>query len=180
MLAGPLFSREALTAPRQLTHFLIRAGYVGALVVLMYTAVQTTFGWQHVRNLGDIARFGQLVFQIFAVVQLALMLFFAVLFAAGNVAQEKDRRTMLLLLMTDLHDRELVIGKLCASLLLPGVLLAASIPVFTIVQLLGGVSLSQIGMCVWPSRPPRVCSPVAGARLSPSGGKRRFRLWRSA
>ncbi|WP_010587648.1 ABC transporter permease [Schlesneria paludicola] len=148
MLAGPLFSREALTVPRQLTHFLIRSGYIAALFVLMYTAAQTTFGWQQVRNLGDIARFGQLVFQVFAVVQLALMLFFAVLFAAGNVAQEKDRRTMLLLLMTDLRDRELVLGKLTASLLLPIVLLSVSIPVFVIVQLLGGVSLAQIGCAI--------------------------------
>ena len=144
VLAGPLFSREALTVPRQLTHFLIRSGYIAALFVLMYTAAQTTFGWQQVRNLGDIARFGQLVFQVIAVVQLALMIFFAVLFAAGNVAQEKDRRTMLLLLMTDLRDTELVLGKLCSSLLLPGVLLIASIPVFAIIQMLGGVSLNQI------------------------------------
>ena len=148
MLAGPLFSREALTVPRQLSHFLIRSGYIGAFFVLMYTAAQTTFGWQQVRNLGDIARFGQLVFQVFAIVQLALIIFFSVLFAAGNVAQEKDRRTMLLLLMTDLRDRELVLGKLCSSLLLPVVLLTASIPVFFIVQLLGGVSLNQIGCTI--------------------------------
>ena len=148
MLAGPLFSREALTVPRQLSHFLIRSGYVAAFFVLMYTAAQTTFGWQQVRNLGDIARFGQLVFQVFAIVQLALMIFFAALFAAGNVAQEKDRRTMLLLLMTDLRDRELVLGKLCSSLLLPGVLLTASIPVFMLVRTLGGVSLEQVGCAV--------------------------------
>lgn len=148
MLAGPLFSREALTVPRQLKHFLVRSGYVGALFVLMYTAAQTTFGWQQVRNVGDIARFGELVFQVFAFVQLTLMIFFSVLFAAGNVSQEKDRRTMLLLLMTDLRDRELVLGKLCASLLLPGVLLATSIPVFFIVHLLGGVSLEQIGCMI--------------------------------
>ena len=148
MLAGPLFSRETLTVPRQFKHFLIRSGYIGALCVLMYTAAQTTFGWQHVRNLGDIARFGQVVFQIFAFVQLTLMIFFSVLFAAGNVAQEKDRRTMLLLLMTDLRDSEFVLGKLCASLLLPAVLLAASIPVFAIVHLLGGISLSQIGCAI--------------------------------
>lgn len=147
MLAGPLFSRETLTAPRQFKHFLIRSGYVATLFVLMYTAAQTTFGWQLVRNVGDIARFGQLVFQIFAFVQLTLMIFFSVLFAAGNVAQEKDRRTILLLLMTDLRDSEFVLGKLFASLLLPAVLLIASIPVFAIVRLLGGVSLPQIA-CV--------------------------------
>ncbi|MBS0202352.1 MAG: ABC transporter permease [Planctomycetes bacterium] len=147
MLAGPLFSRETLTVPRQFKHFLIRSGYVAALFVLMYTTAQTTFGWQAARNLGDIARFGQLVFQIFAFVQMTLMIFFSVLFAAGNVAQEKDRRTLLLLLMSDLRDSEFVLGKLCASLLLPAVLLVSSIPVFAFVQLLGGVSVSQIA-CV--------------------------------
>ena len=147
MLAGPLFSRETLTVPRQFKHFLIRSGYIAALFVLMYTAAQTTFGWQAARNVGDIARFGQLVFQIFAFVQLTLMIFFSVLFAAGNVAQEKDRRTMLLLLMTDLRDSEFVLGKLCASLLLPAVLLVSSIPVFAFVHLLGGISVGQIG-CV--------------------------------
>jgi len=148
VLAGPLFSREALTVPRQFMHFLIRSGYVGAFFILMYTAAQTTFGWQHVRNLGDIARFGQLVFQVFAVVQLAMMVFFASLFAAGNVAQEKDRRTLLLLLMTDLSDSELVLGKLCSSLLLPCVLLVTSIPVFAFVQMMGGVSLNQIACAI--------------------------------
>lgn len=166
MLAGPLFSREALTAPRQLTHFMIRSGYVGALFVLMYTAAQTTFGWQQIRNLGDIARFGQLVFQVFAIVQLTLMLFFAVLFAAGNVAQEKDRRTMLLLLMTDLHDRELVLGKLLASLLLPGVLLVTSIPVFAIVQLLGGVSSQQIGCAIAISAAAGLCAGSWGSLVA--------------
>ena len=148
MLAGPLFSRETLTLPRQFRHFLVRSGYVAAFFVLMYTAAQTTFGWQQVRNLGDIARFGELVFEVFSVVQLTLIIFFSVLFAAGNIAQEKDRRTMLLLLMTDLRDREMVYGKLGASLLLPAVLLASSIPVFVIVHLLGGVSLTQIGCAI--------------------------------
>lgn len=145
LLAGPLFSREALTSPRQFKHFLIRSGYVAALFVLMYTAAQSTFGWQQVRNVGDFARFGELIFGIFSLVQLSLVLFFALLFAAGNVAQEKDRRTLVLLLMTDLRDRELILGKLSASLLLVAVLLAASVPVFTLVSLLGGVSLQQIG-----------------------------------
>ncbi len=145
MLAGPLFVREVITAPRQLKHFLLRAGYIGTLFVLMYTAAQVTFGWQQVRNLADIARFGELVFQIFSLVQLILIMFFSVLFAAGNVAQEKDRRTLLMLLTTDLRDSELVLGKLWASLLLPGVLIGVSAPAFLFVYWLGGVTLTQIG-----------------------------------
>jgi ABC-type transport system involved in multi-copper enzyme maturation permease subunit len=145
VLAGPIFNREALTLPRQLTHYLLRAGYVFALFVLMYTAAQATFGWQQINSIGQTARFGSLLFQLFSMLQLALVSFFAPLFAASRIAQEKDRQTLILLLMTDLRDRELVLGKLFASLLPVVTLLVASAPVFAFVYLLGGVTLEQIG-----------------------------------
>ncbi len=145
LLAGPIFSREALTAPRQLKTYAMRAGYLFAFFVLLYTANQATFGWQQYRSPGATARFGAYVFQIFAFIQLTLLLFAGLLFSAGNVAAEKDRRTLLLLLMTDLKDRELVLGKLLASLLNVFTLLLCSLPLFVFVRLLGGVSLLQIG-----------------------------------
>lgn len=144
MLAGPIFSREALTAPRQFRHYLLRSGLIAALFVLMYTIRQATIGFQDVRNLGDEARLGSLVFQVFSFVQLSLVIFFALLFAASNIAQEKDRRTLILLLMTDMRDRELVTGKLGAGLLVVFVLLATSLPVYCLVQTLGGVGLDQV------------------------------------
>jgi ABC-type transport system involved in multi-copper enzyme maturation permease subunit len=144
LFAGPIFSREALTSPRQSKHFLIRAGYVAALFVLMYTAAQAMFGWQQVRSLGDLARFGSLVFQIFCLVQLSLVLFFAMLLAASGVAQEKDRQTLILLLMTDLRDYELVFGKLFASLLMVLALIVVSIPALFFVLLLGGTGMDQV------------------------------------
>src|SRR5690606_22582605 len=94
VFVGPIFSREVLTAPRQGRHFLTRAGYVAALFVLLYTLGQVTFGWQQVKHLGELARFGSVLFQVFSLIQLALVLFFALLFAAGNIAQEKDRKTL--------------------------------------------------------------------------------------
>lgn len=148
LFAGPIFSREVLTEPRHLRHFVIRAGYVGTLFVLMYTAGQATFGWQQVRNLGDMARFGNLLFQLFSLVQLALVTFFAPLFAASRVAQEKDKQTLVLLLMTDLRNRELVFGKLLASLLPVAVIIATSGPVFALIYMLGGISASQIGWSI--------------------------------
>ncbi len=151
MIPGPIFSREALTSPRQPRHFLLRCGYVALLLVLLYTAGQAAFGWQVVRNVGDVAQFGRFAFQILALVHLSLLTFFALLFSAGSVAQEKDRRTLLLLLMTNLSDSEVVLGKLTASLLDVGVLLIASLPAFTLLLLLGGVSLEQVlwlqGLC---------------------------------
>lgn len=145
MFVGPLFSREVLTAPRQLKHFLVRAGYVVALFVLLYTLGQVTFGWQQERQLGDLARFGAICFQVLTLLQLILVVFFSLLFAAGNIAQEKDRKTLILLLMTDLRNYELVLGKLAASLLLVAVLLAVSLPALVLTSLLGGIELQQIG-----------------------------------
>lgn len=144
MFAGPIFSREILTAPRRIEHYAIRAGYVTLLFVLMYTIRIVTFGFQDVRNLGEIAKFGSLVFQIFSIVQLSLVAFFALLFSTGNIAQEKDRQTLLIMMLTDLRDRELVLGKLFASLWLVFVLLLASAPAFFFVFLLGGTTIEQI------------------------------------
>lgn len=169
MLTGPIFSREALTAPRQMKHFLLRSGYVGALFVLMYTIQQATIGFQDIRNAGDISRFGNLVFQVFALVQLALVMFFALLFAAGTVSQEKDRQTLILLMMTDLRDRELVFGKLATGLMNVGILIAVSVPVFCLVYLLGGVTLAQI---LW-------LIPLSGASALAAGAWGNFvAFWR--
>ncbi len=144
MIAGPIFHREVITAPRQLGHYLLRAGYVLALFVLMYTAGQATFFRQMINTPGEIARFGGLMFSLFAATQLVLVAFFAPLFAASRIAQEKDRQTLILLLMTDLRDRELVVGKLLASLLPVGILIAISAPAFALVYQLGGVTAEQI------------------------------------
>ena len=144
MFAGPIFSREALTLPRQVRHYLIRSGYIGVLFVLLWTAGMTTLGFQDVRGISAMASFGGLAFQILAFVQLALVMFFSLLFTAGNIAQEKDRQTLILLLMTDLSNREIVLGKLLASLLQVGTLILASLPVFVFLQFLGGVDFTQI------------------------------------
>lgn len=144
MFAGPIFAREWLTVPRQLKHYLLRAGYVAVLIVLMYTAGHATFGFQAARNVGDVARFSRFVFSVFAVVQLSIVIASALLFGATNVAQEKDRRTLILLLMTDLRNRELVLGKLFAGLLSVAVLILVSFPVFCFLRMLGGVTLGQV------------------------------------
>ncbi|WP_422930330.1 hypothetical protein [Singulisphaera sp. PoT] len=144
MFAGPIIAREVLTAPRPIRFYIARAAYVGLLFVLMWTAWQSLIGWREVREFGVIARFAGFLFQLFVLIQLTLMLFFAPLAAATAVAHEKDRRTFVLLLMTDLSDLEIVLGKLTASLLQIVTLLATAAPVFFLCMLMGGISPSQV------------------------------------
>ena len=117
---------------------------MAALLVLMTTAWLRLAGAQRVRDVGDLARFGAILFQILAPLQLALAVFFSAVFAASAVAQEKDRRTLVLLLLTRLSNSELVLGKLLASLLSVLVMLVGALPLFMLSALLGGVSFDQI------------------------------------
>jgi ABC-type transport system involved in multi-copper enzyme maturation permease subunit len=143
-LLGPIFNREWLTVPRRPRHYVNRAAYLGSLWVLGLTAWQMTVGWTRTATLGDAARFGLLLFQIVAFVQLTLLVFFAALSSASAITLEKDRRTFVLLLLTDLRDHEIVLGKVLGSLLQIGLLLAATVPVLALLLLLGGVGPGQL------------------------------------
>ncbi|MFO0968985.1 MAG: ABC transporter permease [Gemmataceae bacterium] len=143
-MLGPIFDREWLTLPRRSRHYLTRATFLGALWVLVLTIWQTTVGWDVPATLGDNARFGMLAFQILASVQLLLVLFFAALSAVSAVAQEKDRRTFVLLLITDLRDHEIVLGKLFGSLLQIVLLIVGSLPLWALLMLLGGIAPAQL------------------------------------
>ncbi len=144
MFAGPIIAREVLTAPRSIWFYLARVCSVGILFVLMWTTWQVLIGWNEVNEFGIIASFGGEIFRIFAVLQLTLILFFSPLFTAASIAHEKDRRTFLLLLMTDLSDLEIVLGKMIAGLIKIMATLAACFGMLSICGLLGGISFGQV------------------------------------
>ncbi len=144
MLFGPVFTREVVIAPRRTRIYIARSAYAAALLLLISTAWLVLTGTQIVRDVSDLAQFAGLVFQILAPLQLALAVFFSAMLAASAVAQEKDKRTFVLLLLTNLSNQELVLGKLLASLLNVLVMFAAGLPVFMLLALLGGISVGQI------------------------------------
>jgi ABC-type transport system involved in multi-copper enzyme maturation permease subunit len=121
-----------------------RVSYLGALWIIGVTAWLATGGWMRTATLGESARFGPLLFQVLTYVELALFLFFSALSAASAIALEKDRRTFILLLLTDLRDDEIVLGKLLGSLLPIGLLLTASVPLLMLLLLLGGIDPRQV------------------------------------
>jgi ABC-type transport system involved in multi-copper enzyme maturation permease subunit len=144
LFAGPIFTREAVVAPRRTRFYVIRAIYPGALLVLMATAWLVLNGTQQIHNVGDMARFGAVLFQVLAPLQMALMLFLSAIQSSSAVAVEKDKKTLLLLLMTRLSNQELVLGKLLASLLNVGFMLATAVPIFMMIVLFGGTSFQQV------------------------------------
>jgi len=144
LLIGPVFTREVAIAPRRSRIYVARTAYGIGLLILMATAWQVLTGTQEVRDVGDLARFGTILLQILAPLQLALAVFFSAMLAASAVSQEKDRKTLVLLLLTNLSNSELVLGKLLASLLHVLVLATASLPLFVLATWFGGVSIDQV------------------------------------
>jgi hypothetical protein len=144
LFAGPIIAREVLTSPRPLRFYVTRAAFATGMFILMWTAWQALVGWRDVQEVGTLSRFGSILYLLFAMLQLTLMLFFAPLASATAVAHEKDRRTFVLLLMTDLSDLEVVLGKLAASLVQILTVLAAGVPVLVLCALLGGISFGQV------------------------------------
>ena len=143
-MLGPIFNREFVTVPRREKHHIGRLAALSLLWVIGLTAWQATVGFNRTANLGETARFGVLFFQIITYVELTLLLFFSALSAAGTVSLEKDRRTFVLLLLTDMRDYEIVLGKMLGSLLSIVILLGVTMPVLAMTLLLGGVSAEQV------------------------------------
>lgn len=143
-MVGPMFTREAAVAPRRVSFFAARTLFAGAIFALTLTAWQLLVGSQQIENIGDLAWFGAAAFQILAPLQLAVIMPFAALLVASAVALEKDRKTFELLLLTNLSNFELVVGKLLAGMLTVLVVCASTVPLLMILALLGGVSLQQI------------------------------------
>ncbi len=142
LLVGPVLTRELTTAPRSPRLYIVRAGYVAALFGLAFTA------WlilsQQVRGLADLARFGGAIFQLLAPLQLAIAVGCSALWTAAAVAEEKDRRTLDLLLMTNLTNAELVLGRLLSSMWQVWGGIVAAVPLLLACSLLGGISHGQV------------------------------------
>src|SRR5260370_1712623 len=127
-MLGPIFMREFQTVPRRGAHYLARTASLGLLWVIGVTAWQAAVGWHRSALLGETARFGLMLFQIFTYVLLTLLLFFAALSAPSPVAQEKDPPTFILLLLPALRDSQFVLAQLLVTLLPTRLLFAVSLP----------------------------------------------------
>lgn len=143
-MLGPVFNREATVAPKRSRTYLMRAIYVAVLFLLLCTGYLVLDGSRSLSTTADSARFGGFMFAMLAPLQMLVLSSLAAVGAASSVAQEKDRRTLILLLLTRLSGFEVVGGKLSATMLAPLSMLLCALPLFLTLPLLGGVSPGQV------------------------------------
>ena len=166
---GPVFALDAVRVGRRLSTFIARWVYlfilVGVLAVFFYswrTELSAPGGVVHPSVL---TRFAEDFFWVYVVTQFLAVALLTPAFTAAAITDEKERKTLDFLLVTDLSGREIVFGKLASRV---GALLTfvlAGLPVVALMQFFGGieprllfltvgmtlltvVSLSAISVCV--------------------------------
>jgi ABC-2 type transport system permease protein len=91
-----------------------------------------------------LSQIGAQLYTLLSFVQLFLIVFIAPAFTATTINGEKERQTFDLLLCSKLSAFSLLAGKLIAGLVNALLLIAASIPLFSLVFFFGGVAPSQV------------------------------------
>jgi ABC-type transport system involved in multi-copper enzyme maturation permease subunit len=147
-LFGPILFYDLVSTARRGRQVIVRCAYIAALLVMLFLLYAEWFGrggdlisllsTERIdRN--QVTAFNDSFFQKFMAVQYLVIVLLTPGITAGAVAEEKERRTLEYLLATDLHNREIIFGKLAARLAYLTLILLTGLPVLSLLQLLGGV-----------------------------------------
>lgn len=117
-------------------------------VIIIYLLVMGLLGFlflsrQNGYNSYVLSQVGGQLYILLAVVQLLLIMFITPAFTSTSINSEKERQTYDLLLCSRLSAFSLVAGKLVAGLANALLLIAAAIPLFSLVFFFGGVTPQQ-------------------------------------
>jgi ABC-type transport system involved in multi-copper enzyme maturation permease subunit len=137
--AGPVFAYERLIHSRRWQTYASRAVMVGALLIAMATIAFSYGGFGASARARRYAELGQYYFCALIGVELALVMLAAPAATAGAICLDRARGTLAHVMVTDLSDAEIVLGKLAARLEPVMGLVACTWPLMAISSLLGGI-----------------------------------------
>jgi len=146
---GPVFAYESLLNARRWQVYAGRSVFV--LLLLIGLAIVWIGRHSFLSTPGprpavfqQMAKLGEWFFYAMAGIQVSLILLAAPAAAAGSICMDRVRGTLAHMMVTDLSDGEIVLGKLGARLAPIIGLIACSVPVAALATLLGGVEFSAI------------------------------------
>lgn len=135
---GPVFQFEWLTASRRWQGYAQRSLFVGLLLASLIVVANGSTR-PRVATRRGLAELGAQFYVAVVGTQLTLVLLAAPAATAGAICLDKARGTLTHLLVTDLSDAEIVLGKLGSRLVPVLGMLACALPVLSLLTLLGGV-----------------------------------------
>ena len=179
---GPVFDAERTTRARRWQGYALRSLFVlGLLVGLILVWVGQSRSTR-LFSVRQMAEAGASAYRILVILQLTVVLAVAPAATAGAICLDKTRGMLAHVFVTDLTDREIILGKLAARLLPVLGLLACALPVAALTTWLGGIDpvaltgafvivagLAVLGcsfalmLSVWATKPHEVLTVVFSA-----------------
>jgi ABC-2 type transport system permease protein len=137
---NPVLARESRVRMRGWRAPALISLYVGILGVIVWAVLAITY-----RTSATFApQLGGTIFLFLGFAQFTLLVFSAPGLAAGAIAGEREKQTLDLLLITRMTPLQVVTGKLGAAVAFSLLLMFASLPVYGLLFLVGGISLKYL------------------------------------
>jgi ABC-type transport system involved in multi-copper enzyme maturation permease subunit len=136
---GPVFAYEWLVASRRWQFYAWRALFIAILLVALAVVYASGSTTRTIPVIRAQALIGEKFFYAIVGTQLALVLLAAPAATAGAVCLDKARGALTHLLVTDLSNTEIVLGKLASRLLPVLGLVLSTLPILALSTLFGGI-----------------------------------------
>jgi ABC-type transport system involved in multi-copper enzyme maturation permease subunit len=141
---GPVFIYECLTSSRRPQFYWARSIAASALLLVMAILASQRASMTTGMSVHEYAILGKSYFYSLIGVELTLVMLIAPAVTAGAICLDRSRGALHHLLVTDLSDAEIVLGKLAARLLPILGLIGCSVPALAISALLGGIEFPAV------------------------------------
>ena len=141
---GPVFVYEWIRSSKRWQGYALRSAFLLFLLIALVYVWMNSSTYTAKSNIRLMAKLGEWFFQAVIGTQLTLVLLAAPAATAGAICLDKVRGTLTHMLITDLADFEIVLGKLAARLIPIVGLVACTLPMMELLILLGGIAPEAI------------------------------------
>lgn len=144
-LFGPIFVKDMAELSRHWRTYLYRCLFGALLLVSLGVVYQDFVRFQHQRpgEIFPLALMSEQFFHTYLWVQFVAVFLLVPLLLSGAIAGEHEKRTLDLLLTTQLRNRDIYFGKLGSRVMSLVMLILSGIPIVAFTMLFGGVDLQM-------------------------------------
>jgi ABC-type transport system involved in multi-copper enzyme maturation permease subunit len=142
---GPVLTYDLVRSARRTRFVVVRTLYALLLAfVLGWVFLLISFKFNGHVPTQRMAEMAAGCFYALLGIQFGMVVLLTPAYTAGAIAEEKERRTLEFILATDLRNGEIISGKVTSRLVNLALLLLAGVPIFSLLQFLGGVDFTLV------------------------------------
>ncbi len=146
---NPIIAKELKGRMRGRQGFIMLTAYLGLISLVIYGVYVYAVRDTYYRNPGFLQEAGKKVFQVVVLLEIVMTGLIGPALTVGAISSERERQTFDQLRISLLTPKDMVIGKLGASVMYLLLLIVAAIPLQSLAFFLGGVGMAEVLVSIW-------------------------------